>query len=217
MCRDPQSFQTCYGADKQQCLTWADQAVKACLREMPSRPMPPPSIADLTTSEFGKWNVLLGHCSEEYFENAHTGTFKPDTQCGQLLADRQLHRISDARLLGKTHSHRGPGAFKILGMTMTPLFFGLLAMTAFLRWRSRKTRVSILAGLFSWFFFFTAAFVGELASHSFFPALYAEIGDNPGQVGGFLIALLGSFILNPLAWLYYRWRYKSQVKPVPKL
>jgi hypothetical protein len=54
-------------------------------------------------------------------------------------------------------------------------------------------------------------------SHSLFPTLYANIGDNPVQVIGFFIALLGSFILNPLAWLYYRWRYKSQVKPVPKL
>jgi len=209
MCRDELSFQSCYQSSKDQCLEWADQAVQACILRMPPRPVPPASIDDLPQSELGQWNLTLGHCSEQTFETEHQDKFTKTPECTTLLSGRQSNRKNmQSQSTSRFRPRHKISNSQALTMAVPPLLMGMIASFLFLRRRSRVAYVTFAYGFLSWLLFFFSAFVGEIASHILFPRLYAGIGDNPSQMGGFFMVMFLSPFLNLMIWSYVR--YKSR-------
>ncbi|MGZ5279146.1 MAG: hypothetical protein ACXWC9_04345 [Pseudobdellovibrionaceae bacterium] len=205
MCRDQLSFQTCYQASEDQCLKWADQAVQSCIVRMPQRPLPPAAIDDLPQSEFGQWNVSLGHCAEQSFETSHQDKFTATPECSSLLSERQANRKNaQAQMTSRFRARNKMTNAQVLMMTLPPLLIGMLASFLYLSRRSRVAYVTSLYGLLSWLIFLFSAFLAEIVTHRLFPALYSGLGDNPSQMAGFFIVMFLSPFLNLLMWSYVR-------------
>lgn len=206
MCFDEQTFRGCYSASKEQCLEWADLAVNKCLERLPPRPPPPASIEQLPRSEFGEWNLALGHCSEIEFHKANLDRFKEDESCSSLLTSRQLGHAAGplARPMRSSTHRRGPSGGGVAMMIGVPLLAGVLATFFYLQRLARVRRPSWLMGFLSWLLFLASSFGGELLSHRLFPQLYTGLGDNPSQVGGLMLAWFASIPLTAAFWIWHR-------------
>jgi hypothetical protein len=176
---------------------------------MPPRPVPPASIDDLPHSEFGQWNLSLGHCSEQTFENDHQDKFTSTPQCSNLLSARIDNRKSmQSQMTSRFRPRTKISNYQALFMSVPPLFIGILAAFLFLRRRARVGKLTGLYGFLSWILFLFSAFFGEIVSHIIFPFLYVGIGDSPAQMGGLFMVMFLSPLLNLMIWFYFR--YKSR-------
>lgn len=209
LCRDEISFRSCYALSHSDCIKLAEEAVQTCMAILPSHETLDFENMD---SEVGKWNILLGHCAEEKFEVFHQNAFQETAECKDLLSKRKNHRVTNKPKLTFAVTKRYTPRKKvpqspwlILGMVATPLFYGLSGAFLFLHSRFRKKiPITFKHGFISWIIFLFAGFVGELTSHILFQSMYASIGDNPGQVVGYMLTMLLSVIINPILWFIFK-------------
>ncbi len=96
-------------------------------------------------------------------------------------------------------------------MIMVPFAFGVVSSWGYLRLRSRKKRPLLLDGLFAWILFVVFAFIGELVAHALYPGAYRDIGDTPAQMGGLMISIFFSFLINPILYISFRRSSKEAI------
>lgn len=90
-----------------------------------------------------------------------------------------------------------------------PVALGLVFHLNFMFWRLRARKISVSSAFYGWFWFVFGGALGGTIAHLMQPAEFAEIGSNPLEVIGLLVALVTSPLVSAATWGFLRLRVKA--------